>query len=72
MIYKIIQGYIKAKRLERSFKSNEQYEWLCSIGMYDTAIWFNEWGQLIEEQAKQYGSKQYSHDFQTPNIKWYV
>lgn len=67
IIYKMIQSHTRVTRLERSLKSSQQYDWLCSAGMHETATTFNEWGQVMERQAKQH-----DYCFQIPNIKWYV
>lgn len=67
IIYKVIQNHMTVNRLGRSLKSSQHHEWLYSMGLYETAIKFNEWGQLMERQTKQHG-----YGFQIPNIKWYV
>ena len=55
ILYKILQSYLKVKRMENSLKSREHYEWLSSMGLIETSIKFNEWGQRVEKQSKIYG-----------------
>ena len=55
IVYKVIQGYIQMKRLNRTFESRKHYEWLLKTGLLESSVKFNEWGQGMEKQAKQFG-----------------